>query len=117
MNAARRARPPRLDAGTEIALRLATSRDDADLARLAELSERPTTPGAWVIAEIDGAVRAAVPLSGGEPLGDPFRPTAELLALLSLRARQLRSRDRRPAFGLPAIGGAFAARREARSQC
>jgi hypothetical protein len=96
MNGARRARPPRLDSGAEICLRLATSRDDAALVQLAQLSGRVKVPGPWVIAEVDGQLCAAVPLAGGEPLGDPFRPMAELQALLSLRAKQLRGDERLP---------------------
>jgi|SRR5689334_5092096 hypothetical protein len=94
MNAARRARPPRLDPGAEIRVRLATSRDDAALADLAQLSGREHSPGPWVVAEVDGTLRAAVPLGGGEPLADPFRPTAELCELLTTRAKQLRADDR-----------------------
>jgi hypothetical protein len=94
MNAARRARPPRLDPGAEIRLRLATAGDGAALAELAQLSGREHSPGPWVVAEVDGRLRAAVPLAGGEPLADPFRPTAELRELLATRARQLRADDR-----------------------
>jgi len=39
-------------------------------------------------------VVAALPLGGGEPLSDPFRPTAHLLPLLRLRASQLEGQPR-----------------------
>jgi hypothetical protein len=96
MNGARRARPPRLDGDAVISLRLAASDDNAALEQLAELSERVKAPGPWLVAEVDGQLWAALPLAGGEPLADPFRPTAELRALLSLRAKQLGSDERAP---------------------
>jgi hypothetical protein len=89
MNQERHARPPRLDAGAMIRLRLAAADDDVALDQLAELSGRVKAYGAWIVAEVDGRLWAAIPLAGGEPLADPFRPTAELRALLSLRAKQL----------------------------
>jgi hypothetical protein len=33
---------------------------------------------------------AALPLDGGAALADPFKPTSDIVALLELRARQLR---------------------------
>jgi hypothetical protein len=89
MNQGRRARPPRLDPGAVIRLRLAVAGDGAALEELAELSGRAKARGPWIVAEVDGRLGAALPLAGGEPLTDPFRPTAEIRALLSLRARQL----------------------------
>jgi hypothetical protein len=41
------------------------------------------------VAEVSGSIVAALPLAGGKPLADPFRPTAHLLPLLRLRADQL----------------------------
>jgi hypothetical protein len=89
MNGARRARPPRLDAGAVISVRLAADGDDVRLARLAELSGAVRPAGLWLVAEVDGQLWAALPLAGGDALADPFRPTAEVQALLALRARQL----------------------------
>lgn len=94
MNAARRAQPPRLNEGAVISMRLATSGDDARLEQLAELSGGMKAAGPWLLAEVDGQLSAALPLAGGEALADPFRPSAELQALLSLRAKQL-GRDER----------------------
>jgi hypothetical protein len=103
VNGARRARPPRLDAGAVISLRLATNRDDEALRQLAELSGRVQPIGPWVVAEVDGRLLAALPLAGGEPLGDPFRPTAELGALLALRAKQLGGGGRSPRTSRPSL--------------
>jgi hypothetical protein len=77
-------------------MRLAASDDDAALEQLAELSGRVKAPGPWIVAVVDGQLCAALPLAGGEPLADPFRPTAELGALLSVRAKQLGSDERMP---------------------
>jgi hypothetical protein len=87
-------RPPHLDEDAVISLRLASKSDDAALEQLATLSGRAKAPGPWILAEVDSQLWAALPLAGGEPLADPFRQTAELGALLSLRAKQL-GRDER----------------------
>jgi hypothetical protein len=84
-----------------VVLRLCSVHDDPALERLAALEGRTVPSGRLVLAEVDGAVVAALPLTaGGAPLADPFRPTAHLLPLLELRAKQLS-----PA---PARGGAAA---------
>jgi hypothetical protein len=84
-------RPPRVERAATISLRLAGSDEDAALARLAQLAERPMPPGRSLVAEVDGELWAALPLSSGEALVDPFHPSAEVRALLSLRAAQLDS--------------------------
>jgi hypothetical protein len=76
-----------------VVLRLSTAWDDDSLDRLAELEGRTTPAGPHVVAEVGGAVVAALPLGRGPTLGDPFRPTAHLVPLLQLRAKQL-MRDR-----------------------
>ena len=72
-----------------VLLRLCTITDDPTLDRLAELEGQPQPQGRHVVAEVDGAVVAALPLAGGPALADPFRSTAQLLPLLELRRRQL----------------------------
>jgi hypothetical protein len=79
---------------TPLVLRLCTVRDDETLEQLALLSGQRTPEGRFVVAEVDGEVVAALPLGGGEPLTDPFRPTAHLLPLLRLRAAQLADQPR-----------------------
>jgi hypothetical protein len=66
------------------------------VAELSELSGRPRPPGPLLLGEVDGEVWAALPLAGGDPLADPFRPTTELRALLALRADQLRRLEPEP---------------------
>ncbi len=71
-------------------MRLAGGGDEPIVARLAALAGRPATADAYLLAEVDGEARAALAPSSGEALADPFSPTAEVLALLALRAEQLR---------------------------
>ncbi|MCA1656463.1 MAG: hypothetical protein LC713_01915 [Actinobacteria bacterium] len=76
-------------ASNAIVIRHAGS-DDADvLERLAVLDSRPALDGPALLAEVDGVARAALALDGGEVVADPFAPTADLVALLRLRARRL----------------------------
>ena len=70
-------------------IRRTTPDDGAVLLRLAALdSQRPLGPDA-LVAVVDGDVRAAVSLDDGRVVADPFRPTAELVELLVMRAAQL----------------------------
>jgi hypothetical protein len=72
-----------------VSLRLSRASDDPSLERLAALESRKVPRGRQLLAEVEGEVVAAVPLAGGEPLADPFRPTAHLLSLMRRRAAQL----------------------------
>src|SRR5829696_3678034 len=67
----------------DVVLRRSTSHDTAALARLAQLDGAPSPVGAVLVAELDGEIVAAVPVDGGRAIADPFRPTAELVALLN----------------------------------
>ena len=78
-----------------ITIRLARRSDATALARLAALEERSVPSGRVIVGVVDGALVAALPLEGGEPLADPFQPTFDLLSLLRLRARQLAPAPRR----------------------
>lgn len=86
---------PRPNAGKPLALRLDRVHDRDALLRLAELEGRPLPEGPFVVGEVDGAIVAALPLPTGAPLADPFRPTAEIMPLLALRAAQLSGPRRR----------------------
>ncbi|MDP9294807.1 MAG: hypothetical protein M3O90_10365 [Actinomycetota bacterium] len=72
-----------------LVLRRAVPQDGAALARLAELDGAPHPAGEMLLAEVDERIAAAVPLDGGRAIADPFRPTAELVELLRLRATLL----------------------------
>ena len=72
-----------------VTIRRARMDDAAALRRLAELDGHRSISGPALLAEVDGEVRAALPLDGSAPVADPFRRTAPLVSLLSVRARQL----------------------------
>jgi hypothetical protein len=81
-----------------LTIRLAVSADAAALGRLAELdSAPPPAPVPTLVAEVGGELRAALPLDGGPAIADPFRRTAELVAILAERRRQLVPPPRRSA--------------------
>jgi hypothetical protein len=71
-------------------VRVARPEDRAALVRLAALDSGPIPFGSWLVAEVEDELWAALPLAGGRPLADPFRHTADLVALLEMRARQVR---------------------------
>ena len=74
-----------------VVIRAARGSDGHALERLARLdSQRPLT-GPVLLAEQDGELVAA--LSGDRAIADPFRPTADLVALLRAHSGRTR-RDR-----------------------
>jgi hypothetical protein len=74
---------------TRVTLRFAAAADGARLRRLAELDSAAPPSEPALVAEIDGRLRAALPLDGGPAISDPFHRGAELVELLRLRAVQL----------------------------
>ena len=74
----------------EIAIRMAEPTDADAVRELALLDSAHPSGGDALVAEVDGRIRAALPLTGERLIADPFEPTAELASLLELRARQLR---------------------------
>ena len=79
-----------------VVVRLARPEDQAAIARVAALDDKPALIGRVLVAEADGEVVAALPVAGGQAIADPFRWTADLVALMEMRAAQLREAD-----GLP----------------
>ena len=73
-------------------MRLADRGEDAAVERLGELSGLAAPSGPYLVADVDGELWAALPLSGGKPFADPFLPAMEIKELLSVRAAQLDSR-------------------------
>lgn len=64
--------------------------DDAEaIARLAKLDSSEPPPQPLLLAEVSGQLWAALSLSSGAVVADPFRPTKATLELLRARARQL----------------------------
>ena len=79
-----------------IVVRGARSNDREALLRLAELDSASPPRGSVIVGEVDGELRAAIELESGRALADPFRPAAEMVALLEARARQLKTTRHRP---------------------
>jgi len=78
--------------------------DDADaLRRLADLDSSRPPRGVVLVAEIRDELWAAVSLDDGHAVGDPFRPTAELLLHMLQRANALRRAQRGRMDGLPRV--------------
>ena len=75
----------------DIIVRRANAADERELARLAALDGAAPIGGSALVAESDARIVAALPLGSGRSIADPFEPTAELVALLELRATQLRN--------------------------
>lgn len=77
-----------ITASSEIRIRAAR---EADLAAVAQVTGRDThEPLAWpvLVAEVGSHVRAAISLTDGEVVADPFHRTDELVAMLRIRARE-----------------------------
>jgi hypothetical protein len=84
---------------TDLTVRSAVASDLSELARLAALDSATPPRGPALVAEADSRMVAALPLGSGRPIADPFEPTAEIVALLQLRAEQL-SKDEGERRGL-----------------
>jgi hypothetical protein len=72
-----------------LTLRLATGADRAALARLADLEQTSAPAEPVLLGVVMARPIAALSLSDGRVIADPFAPTAELVELLRLRACQL----------------------------
>ena len=71
---------PRLDDG--VLLRTARADDDADLVRLAALDSAGPLAGPVLVAEPNATIVAALCLSTGRAVADPFVPSLHLVELL-----------------------------------
>jgi hypothetical protein len=74
-----------------VTIRHAFPDDARALSRLATLDSSAPPPDPVLVAEVDGRLRAALSLSDGTIVADPFHPSQALIELLSARARQLAS--------------------------
>jgi hypothetical protein len=99
--------PPsrRIDAiDNAVTLRLAVAlQDDEVIRRLAALDDSGIPAAPVLLAVVDGKPLAALSLTNGTTIADPFHRTAQLVDLLRARARQLRrtGRIRRPRRSRP----------------
>jgi hypothetical protein len=79
-----------------VAMRLATPADDTAVERLAALDSATVPAGPLLLGTLDGVPAAAIGITNGDVVADPFRPTAALVDLLRLRAEHLRGPARSP---------------------
>jgi hypothetical protein len=95
--------PPRLDG---VLLRTARADDAGDLVRLAALDSSHPLPGPALVAEENEAIVAALCLSSGRAVADPFVPSVHLVRLLRQHAarRQDPAVGRRVRWVLPRLG-------------
>jgi hypothetical protein len=82
-------KPQSRDPFDRLSVRPFAERDIDAIRLLAALDSKQMPTGAVLVAEQAGEVVAALALDGGRVLADPFKPTADIVALLKLRARQL----------------------------
>ena len=88
--------------GEPVTIRLAGTWEGAALAQLAELDSATTPPEPVLVAELAGEVLAAISLTDGTLVANPFRYTADVVELLRARERQLRGGRRRWRSASPA---------------
>jgi hypothetical protein len=88
-------------AAAAVTVRAAGPGDAGALERLAALDERPLPQAPLLIGEVGCLALAALSLADNSVVADPFVPTREVVAVLKLRARQLR----RPGRGWRRLAG------------
>jgi hypothetical protein len=86
---------PTITTAPSVLIRAARGSDGPGVARIAALDSAPVPTGELLVAEADGALVAVRSLSTGAAVADPFRPSADVLELLDLRARALTARTPR----------------------
>lgn len=74
-----------------IIIRTATTEDSVLLHRLAQLDTARDLATPALVAEVDGAPRAALSLADGRLVADPFARTADVVALLRVHAQRRRA--------------------------
>lgn len=81
--------PSAAPASEPVVVRILGEADRNRLARLAARDSAPIPSGRVLGAEVAGALTAAVSLSDGRVVADPFRPSAAAVEMLRLRTGQL----------------------------
>jgi hypothetical protein len=89
-----------------VTVRRAVADDAPALERLAVLDSRPAPAQPVLVAEVDGQLEAALSLTTGAAIANPFAPTLELVRLLEVRAEQLRSNGGRRRRDAPRLSPA-----------
>jgi hypothetical protein len=86
---------PTITTAPSVLIRAARGSDGPALEGLAALDSATVPAGELLVAEADGALVAARSLTTGQAIADPFVPSADVLALLELRAAALAAPARR----------------------
>ena len=94
---ARRTRRAASHWSTAVAVRAARPTDAGELQELAKLDSARVPGEPVLVAEVEGALRAAMSIETGATIADPFSRTAMLVDLLALRAAQVRAELAHPA--------------------
>ena len=76
-----------------VLVRNATAADERRVRVLARLDDRKYPAGPHLVAELSGEIVAALSLTSGAVVADPFRRTREASDLLRLRAAQIAQHD------------------------
>ena len=97
-------------ANERVTVRHAHVGDETAIARLAALDSADTPAGPMLVAESEALILAALPLGSGRAIADPFVPTAELVALLQLRAAQIDGMEEHPGRIRRLVRGLFRTR-------
>jgi hypothetical protein len=87
-----------LHTAPSVLIRAARGSDGPALELLAELDSSIVPAGQLLVAESDGQIVAALAPRSGERIANPFRRTADLVALLELRAGRTRAPRPRRSF-------------------
>jgi hypothetical protein len=75
---------------TTLTIRRASLADTAAVARLAALDSAVPPKGEMLLGEVGGELWAAIDIDSGAAIADPFRPSHDIVELLTLRARRMR---------------------------
>jgi hypothetical protein len=84
-----RLKPRPSQPSSPVTLRFAFPDDALTVARLATLDSSPVPAAPLLLAEVAGELRAALSLSDGTVIADPFYPSGPVVELLRARASQL----------------------------
>src|SRR3954464_157075 len=87
---------PTVTTAPSVLIRAARGSDGPALQELAALDSSRVPAGELLVAESGGEIIAALALNGAERIADPFRRTADVVALLELRAAGTRPARRAP---------------------
>jgi hypothetical protein len=82
---------PQLDRDRPVTIRRATGADLASLREIAQLDSQGPPRGPSLVAEVGNEIVAAIAIDTDTVIANPFKPTANAVALLRLRAEQLAS--------------------------